>query len=115
MRTLKYVIIAFVAIVVIIFTASILKSGAEYSKMKIFVDSLFILGALFVMAGGFIAGGFSKPTFREWYGHSTKDPDRQAEIFLEYRRAQLRQGVFILIFGLALICLSVAIGTYLRF
>jgi len=82
LRTLDYVIIAFVGIVVLIFTASILKSGPEYSKMRIFVDSLFIFGALIAGIGGFIAAGFSKPTFREWYGHSTRDPDKQVEIFL---------------------------------
>jgi hypothetical protein len=114
MRPLGYGIIAFMAIVIIIFTASILKSDPEYSRMRIFVDSLFIFGALIAGIGGFIAAGFSKPTFREWYGHSTRDPDRQVEIFLEYRRAQWRQGVLILIFGVALICLSVAMGIFLR-
>jgi hypothetical protein len=114
MRTLGYGIIAFVAIVVLIFTASILRAGPEYSKMRIFVDSLFIFGALIAGIGGFIAAGFSKPTFREWYGHSTREPDKQVEIFLKYRRAQWKQGVLILIFGIALICLSVAMGTFLR-
>lgn len=114
MRTLDYGIIAFITIVIIIFTASILKSGSEYGKTRLFVDSLFIFGALIAGIGGFIAAGFSKPTFREWYGHSTRDPDKKVEIFLQYRRAQWKQGLLILIFGVTLICLSVAMGTILR-
>jgi hypothetical protein len=114
MRTLDYAIIAFIAIVVLIFAASISRAGPEYSKIRRFVDSLFIFGALIAGIGGFIAAGFSKPTFREWYGHSTRDPDKQVEIFLKYRRAQWKQGIVILIFGIALICLSMIIGSLLR-
>jgi len=110
MRTLSYIIIAFIAVV-----ASILTVSFRYGGMRDFVNLLFIVGAIITGIGGFIAAGFSKPAFREWYGHSTKDPDRQVEIFLEHRRAQWRQGVLILIFGIALICLSIAIGTFLRF
>jgi hypothetical protein len=110
MRTLSYIIIAFIAVV-----ASTLAVSLRYGEMRDFVNLLFIVGAIIAGIGGFIAAGFSKPAFREWYGHSTKDPDRQAEIFLEHRRAQWRQGLLILIFGLALICLSIATGTLLRF
>jgi hypothetical protein len=111
---ISYVIIAFVAIVVSIFAASILRAGPGYSRTRVFVDSLFVFGALIVGIGGLIASGISKPTFREWYGHSTRNLDKQVEIFLEYRRAQWRQGILILVFGIALICLSLAIGTFLR-
>jgi len=52
MRTLDYVIIAFIAIVVLIFTASILRAGPEYGKTRLFVDSLFIFGALIAGIGG---------------------------------------------------------------
>jgi hypothetical protein len=83
----------------------------KYGGMRDFVNLLFIVGAIIAGIGGFIAAGFSKPALREWYGHSTKDPDRQAEIFLKHRRAQWRQGLLIIVFGLALICLSVAVGT----
>jgi hypothetical protein len=113
MRTLDYVIIAFIAIVVLLFAASILRAGSEYSKTRMFVDSLFVFGALIAGIGGLTAAGLSKPKFREWYGHTTRDPDKQVEIFLKYRRAQWKQGVVILIFGIALICLSVVIGTVL--
>jgi hypothetical protein len=110
MRTLSYFIIAFIAVV-----ASLLMVSLKYGGMKSFVDLLFIVGAIIMGIGGFIAAGFSKPALRKWYGHSTKDSDRHAEIFLEHRRAQWRQGLLILIFGIALICLSVATGTFLRF
>jgi hypothetical protein len=114
MRTSYYVIIAFVAIAVLIFVVSILRAGPENSKARMFVDSLFIFGALITGIGSITVAGFSKYTFKEWYGHSTKDLDKQVEIFLKYRRAQWRQGMLMLIFGIALICLFVAIGTFLR-
>jgi hypothetical protein len=110
MRTPSYIIIAFIAVV-----ASLLTVSLKYGGMRSFVDLLFIVGAIIMGIGVFIAAGFSKPAIRGWRGHSTKDPDRQAEIFLEHRRTQWRQGLLILIFGLALICLSVAIGTFLGF
>ena len=106
MRTPSYIIIAFIAVV-----ASLLTVSLKYGGMRSFVDLLFIVGAIIMGIGVFIAAGFSKPALREWRGHSTKDSDRHAEIFLEHRRVQWRQGLLILIFGLALICLSVAIGT----
>jgi len=110
MRTRNLIIIAFIAVV-----ASILIVSLKYGGMRNCVDLLFIVGAIIMGIGGFIAAGFSKPAFREWYGHSTKDPDRQAEIFLEQRRAQWRQGLIIIVFGLALVCLSIAIGTLAGF
>mgnify|MGYP001053254208 CR=1 FL=1 len=106
-------IIAFIAVVAFTLTVSFLKAGVGHGGMRIFVDLLFIVGAIIMGIGAFIYYGESKPSFEEWYAHSTKGPDRQVEIFLEYRKKQWRHGVFIIIFGLALICLSVAIGTFL--
>jgi len=88
MRMLNYIIIAFIAVVAFTLAVSVLKAGTGYGRT--FVDLLFIVGAIIIGIGGFI-GFFYKPTFREWY------------------------AVLIIIFGLALICLSVAIGTFLRF
>lgn len=113
MRILDYIIIAFIAIVVLVFAASILMAGPGYSKTRMFVDSLFVFGALIAGIGGLTAAGLSRPTFREWYAHTTRNPEKQVEIFLKYRRAQWKQGMLILIFGIALICLSVAMGTFL--
>jgi len=110
MRMFGY-IIAFIAVVASILTVSFLKAGVGYGRT--FVDLLFIVGAIIMGIGGVICAGFSKPGFAEWYGHSTRAPDRQVEIFLEYRKKQWKHGVLIIIFGLALICLSVAIGTFL--
>ena len=110
MKTLSYIIIAFIAVV-----ASIVTVSFRYGGTRVFVDLLFIVGAIIAGIGGFIAAGFSKPAFKEWYGHSTKDSDRQVEIFLEHRRAQWRQGLIIIVFGLALVCLSIAIGTLAGF
>jgi len=87
MRMLNYVIIAFIAVVAFILTASVLKAGAEFGRT--FVDLLFIVGAIIIGIGGFAGFFFHKPTFKEWY------------------------VVVIIIFGIALICLSVAIGTFL--
>ena len=106
-------IIAFIAVVAFTLTVSFLKAGVGHGGMRIFVDLLFIVGAIIMGIGGLICAGFSKPGFAEWYGHSTRAPDRQVEIFLEYRKKQWRHGVFIIIFGLALICLSIAIGIFL--
>jgi len=110
MRMFGYIIV-FIAVVASILTVSFLKAGVGYGRT--FVDLLFIVGAIIMGIGGVICAGFSKPSFEEWYGHSTKDPDRQVEIFLEYRKKQWKHGVLIFIFGLALICLSVGIGTFL--
>jgi len=110
MRMFGYIIV-FIAVVASILTVSFLKAGVGYGRT--FVDLLFIVGAIIMCIGGFICAGFSKPGFEEWYGHSTRDPDRQVEIFLEYRKAQWRHGLLIVIFGLVLICLSIAIGTFL--
>jgi hypothetical protein len=109
MKTIGYALTALIAVVALILTISFTHGGVE-----LFVNMLFIVGAIIVGIGGLTAAGISKPTFREWYGHSTRDPDKQVEIFLKYRRAQWKQGVLILIFGIALICLSVAMGTFLR-
>ena len=113
MRTLNYIIVTFVAIVATTLVVSFSKVGTGSEGMGVFVNLLFIFGAIIAGIGGFICAGFSKPRFREWYGHSTKNPDRQDEIFLEYRKAQWRQGTLILTFGLTLICLSIAIGLFL--
>jgi hypothetical protein len=109
MRMFPVFVIAFVAVVISVLVVSFIYDGARF-----FVDALFVVGGVVTAVGAFIAAGFSKPSFGEWYGHSTKDPDRQVEIFLEYRKAQWRHGLFILIFGLALICLSVIMGIFLR-
>jgi len=114
MRMIWY-IIAFIAIAEIALAVSFLRAGTGSEGIKLFVNLLFIVGAIITGIGAFTAAGFSKPSFREWYGHSTKDPDRQAEIFLEYRKKQWQQGLLILIFGLIFICLSIAIGTFLGY
>jgi len=113
MRMFWY-IIAFIAVVAFLLAVSFLRAGTGHEGMRTFVDLLFIAGAIAIGIGALIYAGFSKPRFAEWYGHSTsKDPDRQVEIFLEYRRTQWRHGLFMILFGIALICLSVAVGTFL--
>lgn len=106
---LKY-LLAVIMVVVAVILVSFLKGRGR--EVKMFVDLLFIIGGIIVSLGALIyAGVGSRPRFEEWYGHSTKEPDRQVEIFLEYREAQRRHGLLMMIFGLILIALSIAVGT----
>ncbi len=65
------------------------------------------IGALFYVGRG-------RPSLEEWYAHSVGKGGLgdQVEIFLEYRKTQRRHGMLMIIFGLALIGLSMAIGTF---
>jgi hypothetical protein len=109
MKATNY-IIAFFAVVAAVLLISILRAGDD--RMRTFVDLLFIVGGIIMGFGALIYIGISRPSFREWYGHSTGEEglDRQAEIFLEYRKTQRRQGLLAIVFGLALMLLSAALG-----
>jgi Na+/glutamate symporter len=110
MRLSRY-IIAFIAVVVFILIISVLKAGREFGRT--FDDMLFIAGAILISLGAFIFALAFSPSSKEAEMRSRNVSDRQVQIYLEHRRTQKKYSVITIIFGLAFICLSVAIGTFL--
>ena len=110
MRLFRY-IIAFIVVVAFILTISVLKEGAGFGRT--FVNLLFIVGAISIGLAAIIFAFAFSPSFKELELRSKKGSDRQVQIFLEHRRTQRKYSVLMVIFGLALICLSVAIGIFL--
>lgn len=111
MRLSKYFLIVYLAVITFILIISLLRSGTLHDRMRTFVDFLFIAGGVTMALGALIYVGKGRPGFQEWYAHSAGRGD-QVEIFLEYRKTQRRHGMLMIIFGLALIGLSMAIGTF---
>jgi len=110
MRLFRY-IIAFIAVVAFILIISVLKAGTGFGGT--FVNLLFIVGAMIIGLAVLIFAFAFSPSFKEVELRSKKDSDRQVQIFFEHRRTQRKYSVLIIIFGFALICLSVVIGFFL--
>ena len=102
-------LIAYLAVVISILIISLLKADTLHERMRTFATLLFFVGAFIAGAGSFTFVGQSRPDFEEWYGHSAGRGDR-VKILLEDREKQRRSGKKMIIFGVALIGLSVAIG-----
>jgi amino acid transporter len=109
MRLSRY-IIAFIAVVLSILVISVLYAGAGFGTT--FVNLLFVFGAIIIGLGALIFAFAVSPSYKEVEMSSKKGSDRQAQIFFEHRRTQRGYSVILIIFGLALICLSVVIGTF---
>ena len=110
MRLSRYVI-AFIAVVVSILIISILKAGTGFGRT--FVNLLFIVGAILIGLAVLIFAYAFSPGFKEVELRSKKGSDRQVQIFFEHRRTQRKYSVIMIIFGLALICLSIFFGIFL--
>jgi len=110
MRLSRYVI-AFIAVVAFILIISVLKAGTEFGST--FVNMLFIVGAIIIGLAVLIFAFAFSPSFKEVELRSKKGSDRQAQIFFEHRRTQRKYSLLMIIFGLALICLSVVLGIFL--
>ena len=102
-------LIAYLAVVISVLTISFFRADTLHEKMETFATILFFVGAVIAGAGAFAYVGQSRPGFAEWYGHSAGSGDR-VRILLEDREKQRRSGAKMIIFGAALIGLSVAIG-----
>lgn len=93
-----------------------LEGGYLAGGLRTFATLLFFVGAFIAGIGAFTFVGQSRPGFAEWYAHSAGSRSgRQVEIFLEDREKQRRQGIIIIVFGVALIGLSLAVGWPLEF
>jgi|GEM_PF-2060334 len=108
MRIFRY-LIAYLAVVISVLVISLLRAGTLHERMGTFASLLFFVGGFIAGAGVFAFVGQSRPGFREWYAHSAGSGDR-VELLLEDRERQRRSGTKMIIFGVALIGLSVAIG-----
>ena len=112
MRKPGYLIV-YLAVVTFIFIISLLRADTLDEGVRTFVDLLFIVGGTITAVGAFFYTGWgSRLSSREWHAHSTgngKESEDQVEIFLKYRKMQRRRGIIAIIFGLALIGLSVVI------
>jgi hypothetical protein len=109
MRLFRY-IVAFIAAVVSILIISVLKAGGEFGRT--FVNMLFIVGAIILGIGVLLFAFAYSPSFKEVELRSKNASERQIQILLEHRITQRKYSVIIIIFGLALICLSVIIGFF---
>jgi hypothetical protein len=109
MRLLRY-IIAFIAVVLSTLIISVLKAGTGFGIT--FVNLLFIVGAIIIGLAVLIFAFAFSPSFKEVELRSKKGSDRQVQIFFEHRRTRRKYSVVMIIFGLALICLSVVLGIF---
>jgi hypothetical protein len=110
MRLSRY-IIAFIAVVAFILIISVLKAGTGFGKT--FVNLLFIAGAVIIGLAVLIFAYAFSPSFKEVELRSKNGSDRKAQIFFEHRRTRRKYSVVMIIFGLALICLSIFFGIFL--
>ena len=116
MRRIYKYLIAYFAVVISVLVFSLLRADILREGLRTFATLLFFVGAFIAGIGAFTFIGQSRPGFAEWYGHSAGSRSgRQVEIFLEDREKQRKHGVIIIIFGVALIGLSVAVGWPLEF
>lgn len=109
MRRISGYLIAYLAIVMLVLVISLLRADTLHEGVRTFATLLFFVGAFIAGLGAFTYVGQSRPGFAEWYGHSAGRGD-QVKIFLEYRERQRKSGKAIIIFGVALIASSIAIG-----
>ena len=109
MRRMSGYLIAYLAVVIIVLIISLLRADTLHEGVRTFSTLLFFVGAFIAGLGAFTYVGQSRPGFREWYAHSA-GRGNQVKIFLEYRERQRKSGKAIIIFGVALIGLSMAIG-----
>lgn len=95
---------AFIAIITGMLLISFLTAGTLQGGMRHFIDLLFISGAIAMAIAGIIVLWVGKPRREEPAGNKSGVPS-------EDRKTRARIGKTILLYGLALVCLSVLLGT----
>lgn len=111
MRRIFGYLIAYLAVVITVLIISVWRADTLHEGVRTFATLLFFVGAFIAGLGAFTYVGQSRPGFAEWYGHSAGGKrGKQVEIFLRDRERQKKSGKGIIIFGVAVIGLSLAIG-----